>query len=60
MFVFVTETSGNTTVAKQRPIRVGDIVGNNYVILDGLKPGEKIVTTGVQMLVDGMPVAPQS
>jgi RND family efflux transporter MFP subunit len=60
MFVFVTETSGSVTVAKQRSIRVGDIVGNNYVILDGLKPGEKIVTTGVQMLVDGMPVAPQS
>jgi len=60
MFVFVTEKSDNITVAKQRPIRVGDIVGNNYVILDGLKPGEKIVTTGVQMLVDGMPVAPQS
>jgi cell shape-determining protein MreC len=36
------------------------VVGNNYVVLDGIKPGDKIITSGVQMLVDGMPVAPES
>jgi len=35
-------------------------VGNNYVVLDGIKPGERVITSGVQMLVDGMPVIPQT
>ncbi|HLH08844.1 MAG TPA: efflux RND transporter periplasmic adaptor subunit [Terriglobales bacterium] len=60
IFAFVAEGQGSQTVAKQRPIKVGDVVGNNYVVLDGLKPGDRIITTGVQVLVDGMPVAPQS
>ena len=59
-FAFVAESNGKQTVAKQKPVQLGEIVGNNYVILDGIKPGEQIITSGVQMLVDGMPVAPQS
>lgn len=59
-FAFVAESNGNQTVAKQRPVQLGEIVGNDYVILDGIKPGEQIITSGVQMLADGMPVAPQS
>jgi hypothetical protein len=30
------------------------------VVLDGIKPGEKIITTGVQVLADGMPVNPST
>jgi len=60
IFAFVAEGQGDHAVAKQRAIKVGDVVGNNYVVLDGLKPGDRIITTGVQILVDGMPVAPQS
>ncbi len=60
IFAFVAEGQGDHAVAKQRPIKVGDVVGNNYVVLDGIKPGDRIITTGVQILVDGMPVAPQS
>jgi RND family efflux transporter MFP subunit len=60
IFAFIAEGQGNQAVAKQRPIKVGDVVGNNYVVLDGIKPGDRIITTGVQILVDGMPVAPQS
>ena len=60
IFAFVAEGQGAQAVAKQRPIKVGDVVGNNYVVLDGIKPGDRIITTGVQILVDGMPVAPQS
>jgi RND family efflux transporter MFP subunit len=59
-FAFVAEGDGKQTVAKQKPVRLGEIIGNNYVILDGIKPGEQIITSGVQMLADGMPVAPQS
>jgi RND family efflux transporter MFP subunit len=59
-FAFVAESDGKQTVAKQKPVQLGEIIGNNYVILDGIKPGELIITSGVQMLADGMPVAPQS
>jgi hypothetical protein len=29
-------------------------------VLDGIKPGDKLITTGVQMLADGVPVKPQA
>ena len=60
MFAFVAEGDGQKSVARQRTIEVGDLVGNDYVVLDGIKPGDKVITTSVQMLVDGMPVIPQS
>ena len=60
MFAFVAEGQGQQAVARQRTIEVGDLIGNDYVVLDGIKPGDKIITSSVQMLVDGMPVIPQS
>ena len=49
---------GPAMVAHQRPITVGDVAGNDYVILAGLKPGDRIVASGVQKLGDGMPIMP--
>jgi RND family efflux transporter MFP subunit len=49
---------GPAMVARQRPITVGDVVGNDYVVLAGLKPGDRIVASGVQKLADGMPIMP--
>ncbi len=43
-------------VAHQRPISVGDVVGNDYVVTAGLKPGERVVSGGVQKLADGVPI----
>lgn len=60
VFAFVAEGQGSQTVAKQRAIQVGDVIGNNYVVLNGIQPGDRIITSAVQILVDGMPVAPQS
>jgi RND family efflux transporter MFP subunit len=60
IFAFVAEGQGQQSVARQRVIQVGDLIGNDYVVLDGIKPGDKIITTSVQMLVDGMPVVPQT
>ncbi len=59
-FVFVVDSTGKQAVARQKPVQLGDIVGNEYVVLDGIKPGEQVIVSGVQMLVDGMPVKPQS
>jgi RND family efflux transporter MFP subunit len=58
-FAFIAEDQGGKTVAHQKPLRVGDMIGNNYVVLDGVKNGDKIIVTGTQFLVDGMTVIPQ-
>jgi hypothetical protein len=60
IFAFVAEGQGQQVVARQKLIQVGDVVGNDYVVLDGIKPGDKIIVSGVQMLADGMPVAPSN
>lgn len=60
MFAFVAEAQGSQSVARQRTIEVGDLIGNDYVVLDGIKPGDKVIVSNVQMLVEGMPVIPQS
>jgi multidrug efflux pump subunit AcrA (membrane-fusion protein) len=59
-FAFIADESKHPAVARQVPVKLGDVVGNNYVVLDGIKPGEKIITTGVQVLADGMPVNPST
>jgi len=58
-FVYVAEDSGGKSVAHQRQIKVGPLDGNNYVVLDGLKPGDKVIVSDTQMLADGMPVNAQ-
>ncbi|MDQ2991139.1 MAG: efflux transporter periplasmic adaptor subunit, partial [Pseudomonadota bacterium] len=40
-----------------RPVKVGSQQGANWVVLDGLKPGEQVVVDGFQkMMVPGAPV----
>ena len=48
------------TVAKQRAVTLGDTVGNDYAVTDGLKPGEKVIISGIQLLTDGAPIQPMS
>jgi RND family efflux transporter MFP subunit len=55
-FCFVAEQSENALVAKQRPIEVGEILGNDYVVTGGLKAGDRVIVSGVQKLADGAPV----
>jgi len=56
-FVYVVEAGeGGMTVARQRPVQLGSVVGNDYVLLSGLKDGEQLVVAGVQKIADGMPV----
>jgi RND family efflux transporter MFP subunit len=59
-FAFVAEGADGKLVAKQRAIKVGPIVGDHYVVLDGLKPNDRVVVSGVQKLADGAPIAPAS
>ena len=56
-FVYVVEKGDNgATVAHQRAVQLGSVVGNDYVVLGGLKPGDQLVTAGIQKIADGMPV----
>jgi RND family efflux transporter MFP subunit len=57
-FAFVAETVDGKLVAHQRAIKVGQIVGNDYPVLEGVKLGEQVVVSGSQKLVDGAPIAP--
>jgi RND family efflux transporter MFP subunit len=58
-FCYVVDTSKDATVARQRPIEVGDLLGNDYVVLSGLSPGDKVIVSGIQKIGDGAPVKPQ-
>src|SRR3954469_16593974 len=59
-FAYVAVDEGGKTLARQRAVKLGEVVGNDYVVLDGIKAGEKVIVSGVQMLADGVPVAPGS
>jgi membrane fusion protein (multidrug efflux system) len=40
-----------------RPVKVGSAQGNQWVVMDGLKPGEQVIVDGFQkMMVPGAPV----
>jgi RND family efflux transporter MFP subunit len=59
-FAFVVGNNNGQTIAQQRNVKLGEIVGNNYEVLSGINPGEKVVVTSVNMLVDGMPIVPDA
>jgi RND family efflux transporter MFP subunit len=42
-----------------RPVRVGDRVGSQWIIAEGLKRGERVVAEGVQKVRPGMQVKPK-
>jgi membrane fusion protein, multidrug efflux system len=47
---------GADNKASFRPVKVGERVGNNWVITEGLKPGERVVAEGFMKVRDGMTV----
>jgi RND family efflux transporter MFP subunit len=57
-FAFIAEPENGGYVARQKPIKVGQTVGNNQEVVEGVKPGDKVIVSGTQFLVDGMPVTP--
>jgi len=46
-------------VARQKLIKIGDNVGNDVEVLDGIKPGDHLIVSGTQFLQDGAPVSEQ-
>jgi len=60
-FAFVAEPqNGGSFVARQKPLTIGQTVGNDYEVQGGIKAGDKVIISGTQFLVDGVPVIPMS
>jgi len=57
-FVMVAEKSAGGMVAKQKPVQLGEIIGNDYVVQSGLAIGEQLIVSGLQKIRDGAPVMP--
>jgi len=55
-FVYVVQKANGMTMAHRASVTLGDTVGNNYSIASGLSTGDKVIVSGTQFLVDGMPV----
>jgi RND family efflux transporter MFP subunit len=55
-FVFVVEAGGQGTVARQKPIAVGEVVGDDYVVWSGLEAGDRVIVSNLQKIGDGAPV----
>jgi RND family efflux transporter MFP subunit len=58
-FCYVVEKTDKGTVARQRPIEVGELIGNDYVVKSGVAAGDQLVVSGIQKIGDGAPVKPE-
>ena len=54
-FVWVATPEGK---AAQRPIRAGNWLGSDWVVLEGLKPGERVIVDNLARLRPDAPVSP--
>jgi RND family efflux transporter MFP subunit len=59
VYVAVRGNPSGGLVAEQRPVELGEVVGNDYVVTSGLKAGEQVVVSGVQFVRNGSPLAPE-
>jgi RND family efflux transporter MFP subunit len=55
-FAYVAEPANGGFVARQRSVTLGPIVGQEYVVTSGLKEGDRLITSGIQKIGDGVPV----
>ena len=63
-FVYVVETETSPQgvsqqVARQRRVRLGEIKGNNYQVIEGLQPEDKVIISGLLNLRDGVAIVPE-
>lgn len=63
-FVYVVETQkspqgASMQVARQKRVKLGQIKGTNYQVIEGLQPEDKIIISGLLNLTDGVAIAPE-
>lgn len=54
-YVWIVDAEGK---AEQRDVRMGPRIGQNWLVAQGLKPGDRVIVDGVQRLKPGVPVKP--
>lgn len=63
-FAYVAETDSSEgeerQVARMRPVTLGEIQEQSYQVINGLKPGDHLVVSGILRLRDGVPIQPES
>jgi membrane fusion protein (multidrug efflux system) len=47
---------GDDNKASIRPVKTGERIGPLWEIIDGLKPGERVIVQGAQKVHEGSPV----
>ncbi|MBK8501626.1 MAG: efflux RND transporter periplasmic adaptor subunit [Saprospiraceae bacterium] len=52
-YVFLMDQTGEQKLAKKVNVKLGDLYGDQIEILDGLQPGDQLVTKGYQDLYEG-------
>ncbi|MEH2168789.1 MAG: efflux RND transporter periplasmic adaptor subunit [Nostoc sp.] len=63
-FVYVVETETSPQgvsqqVARQKRVKLGEIKGNNYQVIEGLQPEDKVIISGLLNLRDGVAIVPE-
>lgn len=59
-FIWIAREESGELVAEQRAIKLGPINGQVYPVLGGLKPGERIIVSGLQKLRPGARVTEET
>lgn len=55
-FAFLAVNEGKGAVARQKALKLGEVVGNDFAVLSGMNAGDHIIVSGTQFLQDGAPV----
>lgn len=51
--VMIVDKDGKAAV---RPVELGELVGDKWIVTSGLKPGDRVIVSNLQKLQSGMPV----
>jgi multidrug efflux system membrane fusion protein len=51
--VFVVTEEGGRQIARLRDVKLGESYGNTVAVTEGLKPGDRVITTGSTLVNDG-------
>lgn len=54
--VFVVEERGGQQIARSRTVTLGEALGNTMVVLEGVSVGERVITSGATLALDGQAV----
>ncbi len=57
--VYVLERQGDRSIARLKPVELGDPTGDRMIVLSGLKAGDEVVAAGSNMISDGEEVTVQ-